>query len=186
MELLAKIAQKDSDKFLGELMLYIASRCTAHPKFGATKLNKILFFSDFIAFRQDGKPITGARYMKLEHGPVPRRLVPVLEHLIDERAAVIQEKPLLSGRRQKRLIALRDANLGLFTAPQIELVHKVIEAFQDATAEQVSDVSHSRIWVIADENEDIPYEAAFISDEGITESDVQRAKELAEELGWNG
>ena len=35
----------------------------ADSKFGATKLNKILWWSDFLACAQRGKPITGIEYM---------------------------------------------------------------------------------------------------------------------------
>jgi hypothetical protein len=178
--------QRKSDKSLGELMLHIAQRCSEHPKFGATKLNKILFFSDFAAFRNQGEPITGARYMKLDHGPAPRRLLPVLNDLIESKSAAVQEKPLLSGKKQKRLISLREPDLSLFSAPQIEIVHKVIELLEHTTAEEVSDISHDRVWKIAELNEDIPYESAFISDEGVTNTDKRRAEALAEEHGWNG
>jgi hypothetical protein len=181
-----KTEPTDADRSLGELMLYIASRCSDHPKFGATKLNKILFFADFIAFRREGKPITGTSYMKLEHGPAPRRLVPVQERLVDEKAAVIQERVLFSGNKQKRLIPLRAPDLTLFTAPQIELVHQIIESFQHATAEEVSDISHCRMWEAADLNEDIPYEASFISDEKATHVDIARGEALAHEGGWDG
>lgn len=166
-------------------MLYIASKCAEHPKFGATKLNKILFFSDFLAFRRDGTAITGATYMKLKHGPGPRRLLPVQERLLDEKAAAIQERVFLSGT-QKRLVALRPPDLKLFTGEQIELVHNVIDAFRDATAEQVSEFSHCRIWEAADENEEIPYEATFIADDKLTNEDRERGEALAHEHGWDG
>ena len=169
----------DSDPRLAELMLYIASKCSGHAKFGATKLNKILFFADFIAFQRQGEPITGAKYMKQEHGPVPRRLLPVQQRLIDAGAAGLQVKELLNGKKQKRFIALRDANLNLFSAPQIELVHEVIEALKHATAEQVSELSHSRIWEIAEVGEEIPYEAAFICNGDASQEDNARGLELA-------
>ena len=62
---------------LKELILLIAHECEDHTYFGAIKLNKILFFCDFRAFAELGKSITGAEYVALEHGPVPRILVPV-------------------------------------------------------------------------------------------------------------
>ncbi|HZQ34888.1 MAG TPA: hypothetical protein VFD32_03070 [Dehalococcoidia bacterium] len=49
----------DSRK-LGELILYVAEKSSDDPRFGATKLNNILFFSDFLAFGQLGRSITGA------------------------------------------------------------------------------------------------------------------------------
>ena len=39
---------------LGELILYIAERCADDHTLGATKLNKILWFSDFLGVRTPG------------------------------------------------------------------------------------------------------------------------------------
>jgi len=38
-----------NDRKFQELLLYVAARCEGAPTFGATKLNKILFFADFLA-----------------------------------------------------------------------------------------------------------------------------------------
>ena len=37
-----------------ELVLYVAHRCGLDPNFGAVKLNKELFFSDFWAYAEFG------------------------------------------------------------------------------------------------------------------------------------
>jgi hypothetical protein len=68
---------RENPKKLKELILYISQKCASDPNFGAIKLNKILYFSDFASFAHYGEPITGAEYQKLEQGPAPRRMVPV-------------------------------------------------------------------------------------------------------------
>ena len=70
----------DDEKFK-ELVLYIARKSECDPRFGATKLNKLLFFSDFLAFKRLGSPITGQTYFKLDHGPAPRRMLPLKERM---------------------------------------------------------------------------------------------------------
>jgi hypothetical protein len=64
----------DGEARLRELILYIAARCERDPRFGATKLNKILLFADFLAYFRRRRPITGVEYMRLPNGPAPRRL----------------------------------------------------------------------------------------------------------------
>ncbi|HET6960154.1 MAG TPA: Panacea domain-containing protein, partial [Vicinamibacterales bacterium] len=59
---------------LKELILYISQESASDPDYGWTALNKILFFSDFLAYAKFGKPITGTEYMREKHGPVPRPL----------------------------------------------------------------------------------------------------------------
>ena len=56
----------DEEK-LSELILYISQKCATDPKFGAVKLNKILYLSDFLAFGNWGEPITGVEYQHLSH-----------------------------------------------------------------------------------------------------------------------
>jgi hypothetical protein len=73
--------------------------------------------------------------------------------------------------------------LSLFTPEQIALVDAIIEALRDATAEEVSELSHRMVgWKIVDQNETIPYETIFVSDEPLTEADIERARELAKQL----
>src|SRR6266487_3415423 len=48
-----------ADEKLRELILHICIRSEDDEAFGAVKLNKLLFFSDFHAFLRLGKPITG-------------------------------------------------------------------------------------------------------------------------------
>ena len=61
----------EPDKFR-ELIVYICKKSEGDPTFGAVKLNKILYYADFAAYRILGKPITGAQYQKLREGPAPQ------------------------------------------------------------------------------------------------------------------
>ena len=62
---------EEAKRALRELILFIADRCEDEPTFGATKLNKILFYADFLSYALYGEPIAGVTYRKLERGPVP-------------------------------------------------------------------------------------------------------------------
>jgi hypothetical protein len=162
-----------------ELVLYICQKCATDPKFGATKLNKILYFSDFLAYATLGEPITGFEYQRLPNGPAPRRMLPMREDMERRRDLGFQTIPLRGGRTQHRAVNLRVPDLQVFTAAQIALVDRVIEELWDLDAEAVSDLSHRMMgWRLANLNEVIPYETVFISSEPLTETDVQRAREL--------
>ena len=174
----------ESDRRLGELILYIASRSMADPKYGKTKLNKILYFADTLAYLRFGKPISGAEYMRLPHGPAPKRMLPVLEVLERNGSLAIQETAYF-GQKQERPLALRDADLDLFSGNEISIVDRVIEMCQDHNASELSLISHNRAWHITPNKDSIPYEAAFISDEAVTDYDLLRAKELSDRYGWN-
>lgn len=166
-----------------ELIVYISQKCSDDPTFGATKLNKILFYSDLTAYEKLGQPLTGLRYFRLDRGPAARAMIPVRNDLIEERAITVEERPV-GNRIQKRTVALRDADLSLFTKGEIAIVDQYIGELWAKSAAQVSEESHRIAWHSLSDQEQIPYEAAFLSDEGPTERDVSEARKLNEQYGW--
>ena len=170
----------ESEQRFRELLLYICEKCATDPKFGATKLNKILYFSDFLAFARLGQPITGFEYQRERNGPVPKRLVPIRNEMLRTGDLAVQPVKLANGRVQQRSVNLREPRLDIFTPQQIALVDSIIEAFRGFTADEVSDFSHQMVgWKIANTGESIPYETVFVSAEPLTDADIQRAQELA-------
>lgn len=178
--------EMNGDAKLRELILHIATQCADAPRFGMTKLNKILYFSDFLWYKQTGKPITGIEYMRLENGPAPKRMVPVREQMIVNQDIDIIKRSFPDGRVQHRIVAKEEADLNrYFSAAQIALVDEVIRILWDANAGETSDVSHGIAWYVFDtDKEPIPYEAALLSDERITANDIERTGELAKQYGW--
>ena len=171
------------NKRLGEMILYVADKCLGDPTFGAIKLNKILWWSDFLAFGQFGKPVTGAAYRRLERGPAPFQLVPVRDDLVESGDAVVQERHV-AGLIQERVVPLRQADLSLFDGEHIELVNQLVRILWAVPASEISEQSHGKAWKTANHRELIPYEAIFLSDQTPTEADRGRAAELAKEHGW--
>ena len=174
----------DRDKFK-ELLLYVADRCAADPRFGSTKLNKILFFADFMAYGKLGQPITGAAYQKLPKGPAARAMVPVVKELEERQEAVLVKRDHY-GKTQKRLVARRAPDLSRFSAQEVAIVDRVIEGFWKRSAAAASEFSHEEVlgWQLAELNEDIPYQTVFLSCRQPTSQDLDRGKELAQEHGW--
>jgi hypothetical protein len=163
----------ESEQRFRELVLYICEKCATDPKYGATKLNKILYFSDFLGYARFGEPITGFEYQREKNGPVPKRMIRTGE-------LAMQPVKLVSGLVQHRYVNLREPRLKAFTPEQIALVDSIIEKFWGFNADEVSDFSHQMVgWKIAQPGESIPYESVFISAEPLTDADIQRANELA-------
>lgn len=174
----------DAQKFR-EFVLYVADKSGDDPYFGATKLNKILFFSDFLAYAVLGRPISGAVYEKQNHGPVPREIRHVRQQFIENNEAVIQNRQHL-GYTQKCLVPLRHPNLADFTGEEITLIDQVIAALQGKTASETSEFSHRAVpaWHVAQLGEEIPYETAFLSTRSLTEGEVANVQAFAAEHGF--
>ena len=166
-----------------ELIVYVSQKSANDSHFGATKLNKILYHSDFRAFERFGVPLTGMPYFKLQAGPAPKNLIPVRRDLISEGALEIQ-KVQIGPYEQDRTVAKRDPVLDHFTGDEIHLVDEVIAELWNQTAGEVSDASHDIRWRVLNLRDLLPYEFAFLSNEGVTQREIERTGELAERFGW--
>src|SRR5438034_10969942 len=83
-DLTFKFEEIDGQARLRELILYVSQRCANDPTFGATKLNKILFYADFFSYFRFGEPIAGIEYQRLPNGPAPKQLLPVRRQMLAE------------------------------------------------------------------------------------------------------
>ncbi|MHB1795287.1 MAG: Panacea domain-containing protein [Acidobacteriaceae bacterium] len=176
--------KQNTQKFK-ELILYISEKCATDPNFGATKLNKILFLSDFWAYARFKKPITGVEYMKLPKGPAPRPLFPIREEMVGDGELAIQETAITEEISRKRPINLRSADLSVFDAQEIALVDQIVTMCSGVTAVRMSNYTHNwHGWIAARDQETIPYETVFISDDPITPFEIERGRELAKQYGW--
>jgi hypothetical protein len=166
-----------------ELVLHIATRSQDDPRFGATKLNKILYFADFAAYRRLGRPITGARYQRLEEGPAPRQLLPARERMLDSQVIQLEQRDYFWGVQQ-RVVPLRDPELSVFSKQEIEIVDEVIEDLWPFNAQEVSRMSHNEPgWRLVRPGDDIPYKAAWLSSAPLTAEEEGLGHQVAERLG---
>jgi hypothetical protein len=168
---------RPNDEKLREMILLISEWCQADPKFGAIKLNKLLFHADFSAFLTYGEPITGQEYFALPQGPAPRRLKPITERMIKKGDFAWQEVPYY-GQTQKKPIALRTADTSKFSGPDIALLRQTVEKFWKMSATEISDQSHIFLgWKAAHLKETIPYSTALVGRR--TPTDHERKRGLA-------
>ena len=171
----------DGEAKLAELILYISQKCASDPKFGAIKLNKILYFSDFIAYGRFGAAISGVEYSHRAQGPAPTRLLPIRVHLAEKGELLLKKLTLKSGKEQHRTIALRDPDLSEFSGREIALVDEIIDHLRELDAEESSDFSHQMVgWKLTEMDDPIPYGTILLSDEPLSSAEMRRAKELVE------
>ena len=172
----------DIDK-LRELIVYITSEGADDPRLGAIKMNKILYYSDFYAYRALGQSITGATYQHLEEGPAPKELLAARESLIED-GSIRLERVQYYNRVQDRVFAQRDARLDRFSQEEIDKVNEVIVGLRPYNASEVTEMSHKEIgWRVTELGETIPYNTAWLSAQPLTDDQVSLGKKIAE---WHG
>jgi uncharacterized phage-associated protein len=164
-----------TDKFK-ELIIYLARESEGDDHFGMVKLNKLLFNIDFLAYRRFGQSVTGQEYQALPFGPAPRSVLPVLNSMEEDGDVAIREETLY-GYTQKRPLALRQADIHLFSQDEIALIAHLLLRFRDMSAKQISELSHNFLgWSLANEGETIPYAVALLGREELTEQELDHAK----------
>ena len=177
-----------SEEKLKELIIYISSKCSEDVKYSKTKLNKILFYSDFFYYLRKRKSITGHKYIHLQYGPVPSNMEALLEAMkgTDIAVAVLRE-----GLYEKnKIVPLRKPDLGFFEPDMISLIDSVIDEVcydeRSLTARQLSDSSHKTIaWAVTSMGEEIPYQTAYLKDisgQTATKEEKEKAKYIARAL----
>lgn len=169
---------------LRELILYLAIKSEADPRFSASKLDKLLFACDFASYRLLGSSITGHSYRKLEHGPALEVLVLVLEKMKQDGDCVEIIRDHF-GYRQKRVMANRPPDVSCLAAQELYLADQIVADLWESSASQVSELSHDFIsWKVAAHGEVIPYETSFVGDPGMpvgeAEAEFCRALQLDE------
>jgi hypothetical protein len=169
--------QFDREKFK-QMMLYVISRCESDESFGATKLNKIMFYADVRCYVRHGAPITGAEYQKLPKGPAPRALMTVREELQGEGKLFVGNR-VRFGYAQTAMMALAEAELSAFLPHEIAAIDHVIDKTRGVGARDFSEYSHEDLgWRVAEDKETIPYEAALFVKPTPTEADREFARGL--------
>ena len=172
-------ARPDEGK-LAELLLVVAEELADDRFGGATKVNKVLFFAEFAHVRMTGRPITGAVFQKLRHGPAPRRLVPARERLLAQGDAVLEREVVL-GREQHRLRPLRPAQRDLFSTSELQAVTDAVAWLSGRSGSEVSALSHEEPgWQLVGEGENIPFATAYLMTDQLSGS--PRVKARAEQI----
>jgi Antitoxin SocA-like, Panacea domain len=174
----------DQRKFK-DLLLYFAQRgLNEGMTLGSTKLNKLLFFTDFRAYQRRGAPITGARYQKLQWGPAPRALLPVRQELIE--AGEVEFRGGDERDLNDVLIPIGEPTFDTLTAEDRTIADEVFAELRTYNAVATSDYSHlkSAGWNVVEMYEDIPYESVFVITDPPPPEAIELGRELAAKYGW--
>lgn len=173
---------------LKEAILYVSQLSENDPKFGAVKLNKILYYADFRAYRELGRPITEAHYQHLPEGPAPRELLRARQELIGEGRLAIEYRHVFN-YVQQRTVAKGDINPEVFLSwpDDRRYLDETVKLLEPMWGYQTSDMSHrERGYQLTTNGEDIPYRTAWLSSDEPTQEETEIARRFFEEELANG
>jgi uncharacterized phage-associated protein len=104
-----------------------------------TKMNKLLFYTDFLAYRLTGKGMTGLCYKAIAHGPVPLHWDRVYSFYNDISQEIVQ---YADGRAGTKLVSNLSPDMTYFSEDEKEMLEYVYQRFKKETPAQISETSH--------------------------------------------
>ena len=153
VDLTSGFKEYDLEK-LRNMILYLAKRLDGVLK---TKLNKLLWYCDFLHFKETSVSITGGQYVRLKYGPVPNNYdlitdIMQREGLLDKNEITFDASRGVVG---EQLTALTEPHEALFSQEEIKVMDFVADTFREYTSTKIKDISHQETAYIKCEDGDI-------------------------------
>ena len=106
-----------------------------------TKLNKLLFYTDFLHIKHFGLPVTGLPYVRLPHGPVPNDYELIFTALHAKGVIDIMETEFGENVAYMHC-ARRGPDITVFSGTELQALAKVQTEFERVGANDISERSH--------------------------------------------
>ncbi len=142
---------------LTEMVQYLVEHCkTVSP----TKLNKLMFYSDFQQYRKTGRSISGLKYRAIQYGPVPEHYDTIYDHIpgLDKNIEVFQD-----GKEATTFRLNQKVKIKYLTEPEQETLNEILSRFGQMKAKDLVEISHQETgWKDNETNHEfISYTYAF-------------------------
>ncbi len=120
------------------MFLFFAHKSSALLK---TKLMKLLNYSDMIFYKENGVSISGAVYVHLRYGPVPRSFDLLLGKMEADHIAHIE---IFSDNGYERHQVVPDCELseGVLSEAELSVLERINNKFDEFGSKEISDYSH--------------------------------------------
>jgi len=131
-------------------ILYFAKYLSSH-QLGKTKLAKLLYYLDFISYRDLGQSVTNTLYYKQEYGPLAQDLTEVIGSLVASNKLEIERTVINeSGKQKDRFKILKDPDESVFNQYEQGLLRKLVNTYANVTTDVIIAKSHLEApWVKA-------------------------------------
>lgn len=150
----------DFEKFT-EMIVYFSDLVQPFKK----KMNKLLFFADFLMFKQSCFSISGVRYQAIDMGPVPINFQSIFEYLSNKGEFDIINVQFPNGYTGEQFKARDDRHFNpkLFTESELKVLETIAVKFKSTSTTDIIELSHLQdAWKLNEKNKSlISYECAF-------------------------
>lgn len=167
--------QRNKEKYKNAI-LYFAKNLNKY-QLGSTKLAKLLYYLDFINYREQGESVTGTEYYKQDYGPLAKDLPEMISELV-EGGKLEVERLEVDGKSRDKFKSLSDIDEGVFNDDELVLLRKLKNRYADWKTEKIVAKSHLEApWVQAQEGAKLNYDLAV----DVDDFDEEAQKEYKQE-----
>ena len=139
--------KKINKEKLAQLLIAFITKCNI--KFNdRLKLNKLLFYTDFLSYKLSGFSITGLTYRAIQYGPVPTFYDNIYAYLENEALIFSNWNRDKNGSAKECFITDQVFNHNLFDNCEQQTIELVTEKFKDISTWDLVDLSHKeKSWI---------------------------------------
>ncbi|MCX6702662.1 MAG: Panacea domain-containing protein [Candidatus Wolfebacteria bacterium] len=142
MDMDSKMRSKIDVRLYKNAVLYFIKYCN-NQYLHATKLNKLLYYLDFVYFRDHKNSVTGDVYIHQGYGPVPSRIDEILAVLKDEGAIDTEAVDFKDGELiQFELKNPKKLDESVFAPEQKKLLKQICDEFGNWPTEKIVAQTH--------------------------------------------
>jgi len=125
---------------LSEMIVYFSDKLEPFK----TKMNKLLFYSDFLMFKKYCFSISGIQYRAIDYGPVPKNYQSIVEYLANNDVIQLDIEEFPTGYSGEKLKAKADRPFKseLFSETELQVMHQVASHFKDVSTKDTIELSH--------------------------------------------
>lgn len=123
-----------------------------------TKLNKEMFYADFLHYKMHGQSISGLQYQAIQYGPVPVHYDTVYDNIDG-----IGKEIVVAHNMESTRLSCDTFNANIFSEQEMKTLNDVLAKIQPMNTQDVIDKSHQEdAWKhYHNGNQLIPYSEAF-------------------------
>ena len=123
-----------------------------------TKLNKEMFYADFLHYKRHGQSISGLQYQAIQYGPVPVHYDTVYDNIEG-----ICKEIVVAHDMESTKLSCRSCDTSVFSEQELKTLVEVLAKIQPMSTQEVIEKSHKEdAWLrYRDGNQLIPYSEAF-------------------------
>ncbi|MFH1665658.1 MAG: type II TA system antitoxin MqsA family protein [Candidatus Omnitrophota bacterium] len=124
-----------------EIILYMLGKNDGIMK---TKINKLMWYIDFLFFKTNSVSMSGSRYIHLPYGPIPDNYDEIIalmarEGLVKKEEVIFDEEKGIVG---EKVISVTSDEKNNFSPEELEVMDYCIDYFKDFTCGKISRYSH--------------------------------------------